>query len=182
LVPEKEQNLLKVDNRFCLHDTPRQKFFWRYRSVSRSAGHVRGAGSFFAAGLLCCSAISPIPLSLIPNSSRHRSLCLRWSNLFNVSGRWQRRLPAAALLAAEIIRLACIGDAAKAGDRASRSEKWAVQIKRRRKKCSIARPPHRRSQTIGDLASVTRIRGTKFRAAPLTRFRDEAGESRRKFP
>src|SRR2546422_7354035 len=44
--PEREQNLLKVDNCCCLHDTPRQTFASRFRSVSRRAGSLQAAPFF----------------------------------------------------------------------------------------------------------------------------------------
>jgi hypothetical protein len=59
ITPETEQNLLRVDSGRCLHDAPRQEFFWRYRSGSHSAETARAAESYFATSRLRCSAGSP---------------------------------------------------------------------------------------------------------------------------
>jgi hypothetical protein len=87
---------------WCLHDSPRQTFASRYRSVSCRSGALQ-APPFFAASYSFRPHASPPALSLHTDRFDHRCFCLRRSNLFNVSGRWQRRLPAATLLATEII-------------------------------------------------------------------------------
>ena len=125
--------------------------------------------------------IALLRLSLRATSSCHRSFCLRrhwfvqcsWSTGSDNSlgpRYWPRKSH----------KLACISDPTKTNVRTDRSTKWAIQIKRRGENCGIARASRRRSQNV-DLASLTSIRSSKFRTAPLNRLTDEAGESRLKF-